>query len=666
MKFRRIISAALVFAVMLSCLVTLNVGAAAKTSRDGLWKYIVLEDGTLSLTSGVMYEKAYLGSDTAVTVPVSIDGKSVSEVGDYAFYKITTLQSVTIPSNILTIADGSFEGCTALKTLTIRDGVKIIGTGAFQNCSKLNTVTLPDSVLQIATNAFTGTAFYNNSSNWMDGGLYISKHLIRVTSSVTTFSIKDGTLTVALGAFSGCAKLTTVNLPASLKRIYWNSIGALAKFNAINADSANKYYCSVDGVLYSKDMTQLIIYPSAKADTSYTIPDGVKSIENSAMRGNTKLQEVIAPDSLESVGIYAFTGDTALNTVSFGDNIRYIGNGAFLQTAFYTNSENWENNVLYAGRYLIKSENTDKQYEIKDGTLLIAGSAFSGKTALEKITIPDSVRTISDFAFYYCRALKEVTLPDSVTSLGNSCFESCTGLEKITIPASVEKIGSLAFNHDSALSIYGDPDTYAEDYAYENNIPFVSSDGYKGFPDVKKGSWYYSAVKYCAMKGFIGGYSNGNFGPADNLKRQDFVMILARIADADLAQYENNASPFSDVKKGAYYYSAVIWAVENGIIGGYSNGKFGVGDNITREQVATILYRYMGSPDVQNVDKTLAKFSDTNRISAYAKTPLAWVVQSGIISGMADGRIAPVEGASRAQIATIVMRMDEQGMFNKT
>ena len=193
-------------------------------------------------------------------------------------------------------------------------------------------------------------------------------------------------------------------------------------------------------------------------------------------------------------------------------------------------------------------------------------------------------------------------------------------------------------------------------------IPSLT-ESYKGFPDVKEGAWYYDAVKYVALRDYMGGYSNGNFGPADNLKRQDFVLILARIAGADLSKYENKTSKFSDVKKGAYYYSAVIWAVENGIIGGYSNGKFGVGDNITREQVATILYRYIDSPTVANVDKTLSKFKDYKKISSYAKAPLAWAVQNGVISGMADGRIAPSEGASRAQIAVIIMRLDENGMF---
>ena len=184
------------------------------------------------------------------------------------------------------------------------------------------------------------------------------------------------------------------------------------------------------------------------------------------------------------------------------------------------------------------------------------------------------------------------------------------------------------------------------------------------FPDVSKSAWYYDSVMYCANKGFISGYQNGNFGPNDKLKRQDFVCILARIAGADLTKYSKQTSKLNDVKKGAYYAAAVNWAVDNNIIAGYANGNFGVNDNITREQVATILYRYMGSPSVIGANSTLSKFKDVNRISSFAKTPVAWAVQEGIISGMADGRVAPTEGASRAQIASIIHRMDSQGMFD--
>gem|GEM_PF-2248989 len=188
-------------------------------------------------------------------------------------------------------------------------------------------------------------------------------------------------------------------------------------------------------------------------------------------------------------------------------------------------------------------------------------------------------------------------------------------------------------------------------------------DGYKGFPDVAKGAWFYNAVKFNATRGLITGYKNGKFGPADTLKRQDFVVILARIAGADLDKYEILNSKMPDVVKGSYYAAAVNWAVDNGIINGYQNGKFGVGDNITREQVCVILYRYMHSPAVTGADTTLAPFADANKISLFAKDAVVWAIQNGVISGKNPTTLAPTATASRAEIATIIMRMVQRDMF---
>ena len=193
-------------------------------------------------------------------------------------------------------------------------------------------------------------------------------------------------------------------------------------------------------------------------------------------------------------------------------------------------------------------------------------------------------------------------------------------------------------------------------------IPSLT-ESYKGFPDVKEGSWYYDAVKYVALRGYMSGYQNGNFGPNDNLKRQDFVVILANIAKADLSKYQNTTSKLKDVKKGAYYAAAVNWAVDKNIIAGYDNGNFGVGDNITREQIAVILYRYKNEPAVGSITATLSKFSDYKNTSAFAVPAMAWAVQQGAISGNDDGTLAPTKTASRAQIASIIMRMDQKGIF---
>ena len=183
------------------------------------------------------------------------------------------------------------------------------------------------------------------------------------------------------------------------------------------------------------------------------------------------------------------------------------------------------------------------------------------------------------------------------------------------------------------------------------------------YPDVKKGQWYYDAVEYVSENGFMTGYKNGTFGPANTLQRQDFVVTLARIAGVDLTAYQTAALTFEDVKMGEYYGPAVAWAVENGIVTGYNERKFGVGDTVNREQVATILYRFLGSPAVENADETLAAYPDASHISPFAKDAMAWAVQNGVISGLKSGKIAPKSGASRAQIATILMRMDQGGLL---
>ena len=200
-------------------------------------------------------------------------------------------------------------------------------------------------------------------------------------------------------------------------------------------------------------------------------------------------------------------------------------------------------------------------------------------------------------------------------------------------------------------------------YNIDSIVVPVDEDGYKGYPDVFVNTWYYDGVRSVTVKKLMSGYSNGKFGPADDLKRQDFVCVLARLAGVDLKEYEKKTNNLTDVKPGAYYYSALNWATENKIVSGYENGKFGVGDKITREQVCTILYRFMDSPEIDDAEDTVARFSDKDRISGYAVVPIAWAVQNKIVGGNADGTVAPVSPASRAQIAIIINGMSGGGMI---
>ncbi len=115
---------------------------------------------------------------------------------------------------------------------------------------------------------------------------------------------------------------------------------------------------------------------------------------------------------------------------------------------------------------------------------------------------------------------------------------------------------------------------------------------YTYFPDTHEGAWYYEAVRYVADSGIMKGYADGTFGTADGIQRQDFLVMLARYDSVNLDDYANIHGQFPDVGASTYYEAAVNWGYEKGIVTGYQNGYFGVSDLINREQIVTFLYRY--------------------------------------------------------------------------
>ena len=177
------------------------------------------------------------------------------------------------------------------------------------------------------------------------------------------------------------------------------------------------------------------------------------------------------------------------------------------------------------------------------------------------------------------------------------------------------------------------------------------------FTDVNENDWYYDAVKYVYANGLMSGVSDTTFAPNANTTRGMIVTVLYRMENQPNVTIDNS---FKDVKSTDYYGNAIYWAKQNNIVSGYNSTTFAPNDNITREQMAAILYRYAAYKGY-SVDKTsdLSNFNDTSNISNYALTPIKWAVSSGLISGMGDGTISPLGNASRAQIATILMRFIE-------
>ena len=349
---------------------------------------------------------SYFASGELV-IPSTYNGLPVTRIGNSAFSDCTSLTSVTIPDSVTSIGNEAFLGCRNLTSITIPDSVTSIGSSAFRNCTNLTSVTIPDSVTSIGDWAFDNTAYYNNSSNWVDGVLYIGNHLIDAKKINDNYIIKDGTKTIADIAFYYCTSLTSITIPNSVTSIGYAAFTGCRSLISINVDANNKNYSSVNGVLFNKDKTVLIRYPEGKTDTKYTIPDSVTSVGDSAFYYCTSLTSITIPDSVTSIGDYVFYKCTSLTSVTIPNSVTSIGDSAFydcysLKYVFYTGSgTGWANITIGTGNaeltkfpihYNATGHTSSDWITDKNATVNAAGSKHKEctvcKAVLEKETIP--------------------------------------------------------------------------------------------------------------------------------------------------------------------------------------------------------------------------------------------------------------------------------------
>jgi len=189
-----------------------------------------------------------------------------------------------------------------------------------------------------------------------------------------------------------------------------------------------------------------------------------------------------------------------------------------------------------------------------------------------------------------------------------------------------------------------------EDPKPSDNLPMIPTapDWINPFTDVVASAWYYDAVKFVSKNGLMNGLSSTRFAPDANLSRAQLAQILYNKEDKPTV---NGDSIFTDVVASAWYSDAVTWATVQGIVNGYGNGLFGPDDNITREQLAVMLWRYAGEPAATSKE---LHFNDADTASGYALNALRWAVENGIINGKGDGILDPKGIATRAQVAQIL------------
>lgn len=410
--------------------ISLDWEGGKSNGSDCDWTYKVV-DGNVILTG-------FKTKDTEVNIPDTIDGMPVTGIeGDSFFYGLySNHKTINIPASVTKITMPVIDReylLVPIDAFNVHEDNPAYTSvdGVLYSKDKKTLVSYPryktDKVCTVdeATVTICDYAFY--------GGRF------------EEILLPDSVENIGANAFSNCIWLKELNIPSSVKYIDSEAFEQNRSLKAVNVASDNKNYCSVDGVLYNKDKTELIYFPIANGITNYSVYDGVTKIGKRAFQAFSSLDEVALPDSVETISYRAFYGCGA--EVNIPANLKVIEDEAFAASGI-------------------------TQAILPEGIIEIGYRAFMS-SGLETLLLPQNLTYIGVEAFYNTN-ITSVVIPDTVLTIDEGAFNSCSSLDEITIPDSVTYIGENAFDWcPEDMLILGSTGSYAEEYAQANNIKFV-------------------------------------------------------------------------------------------------------------------------------------------------------------------------------------------------
>ena len=366
----------------------------------------------------------YRGSDTELVVPEMYNDKTVVTLSADHFPK-SGIISLTLPGTVKTVPSRLLFNAKQLQKAVFLEGVEVLGESVFANCEALTEVTLPNSLTEIGISAFYGC------------------------SSLERLMIPKGVANIKRNAFAKCPKLTDITV-----------------------DERNTSYTVADGVLYSKDMTELVYWPTDlpfteipntvtkiaggafyrhPGVTKLYIPEGVTQIGAEAFLGCTNMTELFLPDTLRTVEMDAFCGCTGLTELVLPQSLQEIGRDAFMQCSGITS------------------------VEVPDGVELLASQAFSYCTELVAVRLPKSLKAIEDCVFYGCRKLENLIIPEGTVSLKQYMLQDGPSRGYVVIPESVTSLTTTTadFWGNSQRKYCCYAGSAAEQFAIDNEIPYL-------------------------------------------------------------------------------------------------------------------------------------------------------------------------------------------------
>ena len=328
---KKIFSLILSLAMLLTITSGLNLTAYADSSQYGNIYYEENEDGTIEITDCT-------SSATSINIPSTIDGKSVTSIGNNAFYSCKNLVNITIPDSITSIGNNAFEYCASLKSVLIPGSVKSIGNAAFNRCESLMNIEV----------------IKNNSNYFSQDGVLFDKNKTKliqypIGNKRIAYDIPNGVKSFGDCAFDSCSTLKNITIPDSVTSIGWGVFSSSTSLTNIDVSENNLNYSSYEGVLFNKNKTELIKYPIGNERTSYNIPAGVINFGD-VFSDCKNLVNITIPNSVTNIGVGAFWQCANLASITITNSVTSIGNYAFydcknLKDIYYYGTQSEWNNI---------------------------------------------------------------------------------------------------------------------------------------------------------------------------------------------------------------------------------------------------------------------------------------------------------------------------------
>ena len=475
-------------------------------------------NATYSAVDGLLYSKdgktlAFYppGKGAAFTVP-----NGTETIGASAFANCYTLVSVAMPDSVKTIGEEAFRDCGNLTSVTFGNGLTTIEDDAFDSCEALVSVVLPDSLETMGRQVFRqctslvsaeigsglknfGYEAFVDCTNlatvtFSDGVTTIGDHAFSRCRRLVSVSLPDSVVKIEEGAFSSCSALSSVHLGSGLSAIQGDAFYNCGSLERFDLDPGNPNFAAVDGIIFSKDLKKLVVYPPGRRGTC-EVPAGTETIGDDAFSGCPGLTGVILPTSVTSIGRSAFYGNDNVLAMTLPESVTSIGQQAFDYNPNLIVLEvpaSWEGTdiledarvpetcvVAYGGLAWEWEEGADGNATITGGPtgaegltgLLVPESvggktvtavgmmAFQGRTELVKAMLPDTVTNVQLMAFAGCDALASVQLGAGVRSLDTWVFQDCTSLTNVALPEGLAAIGASAFTGCTGLERIALPDS---------------------------------------------------------------------------------------------------------------------------------------------------------------------------------------------------------------